>query len=62
LVPKLINEHTGRDGRGRKSGYNPRVQEELNKSIGKGLVKDRLAKAKDKMNKSVPSMFSSFDF
>jgi serine/threonine protein kinase len=42
-----------------KNLYSPRVQDELNKSIGKGLVAKRLSMAKEKKG-SVPSMFSGF--
>jgi hypothetical protein len=62
IVAKLVNGQ----GKGPKSPntlYSPRVQEELNRSIGKGLVAQRLstAKAKEKLGNSIPSMFSSFD-
>lgn len=61
MVSKLLNEH----GKYEKSPSNPfhaRHKEELNKSIGKGLVAQRLAKAKaaSDNNSSVPSMFSYF--
>jgi protein kinase A len=59
LVSTLLNEH----GKIEKSGdnvYSRRHQEELNKSIGKGLVAQRLAKAKANDSSGVPSMFSYF--
>lgn len=62
IVAKLVNGQ-GKAPKSPTTLYSPRVQEELNKSIGKGLVAQRLstAKAKEKLGGSIPSMFSSFD-
>ncbi|KAL3923363.1 MAG: hypothetical protein SGILL_001696 [Bacillariaceae sp.] len=59
LVPKLLNEHGKQISPG-GNVYSQRHKEELNKSIGKGLVAERLAKAKAKDSSQVPSMFSYF--
>ncbi|KAG7365954.1 hypothetical protein IV203_028624 [Nitzschia inconspicua] len=61
VVSKILNEH-GKYERSPSNPFNARQKEELNKSIGKGLVAERLAKAKAaaESNKSVPSMFSYF--
>jgi serine/threonine protein kinase len=57
LVAKILDSHGKTVSPG--SRYSPRVQEELNKSIGKGLVAERLAKAKQaQKDAGVPSMFS----
>ena len=62
IVAKLISGQ-GKESKVSNSVYSPRVQDELNKSIGKGLVAQRLstAKAKEKLGNSIPSMFASFD-
>mmetsp|Transcript_42656 Transcript_42656/g.102867 ORF Transcript_42656/g.102867 Transcript_42656/m.102867 type:complete len:1388 (-) Transcript_42656:2011-6174(-) len=58
LVAKRLGGH-GKNVSPGGSRYSPKIQEELNKSIGKGLVAERLAKAKQKQKDGgVPSMFS----
>ncbi len=59
LVAKIVNEH-GKNQNSPSNIYSPRIQQELNKSIGKGLVAQRLAQAKANEKSGVPSLFSFY--